>query len=300
MKWIILFLLLTTFSFTYSQSYRYKNNYHRNQYRNNGRYSYQKKNTHLSFLLGTGINSYHVLRGTSNLSFPYLQCDLQSGITSTQRFEASHSFVPRRILPEIIFGFDLAGRRLYSDCHLSFGIGRYSQSNLAIGAGFVIPLQDKRFSLRIGTDYFASYGHADVGKIDNNQKDIYINGEEYMHNYHIHGRHTTTYYNSTAINVSVRETTIGFRPKISLVFQPEGRSIFYKFNLGYGIPIATKESIGFKQTGKTTTKVNYNDHEDETESANNPYYNYSFNGSRNQGPFLGKGIFFSIELGFKF
>lgn len=256
----------------------------------------------MSFLMGLGINSYSIHPGIANVSFPYVQNNLQTGISSTQQFNASRSFAPRSVLPEMQFGLDVAGKRMYSDCHFSFGLGSLWQNNLDISGGFVLPFNDKRFSLRVGTSYYGAYGHAIIGSIDNNQKDITINGDTYHYNYHVDGKYSDTYYNATKVNVTIRGVTAGFRPTVSLVYQPLKSNVFYKINLGYNIPIYSNQKISFDQKGKTTSTHNNNDEEYETVNVNknSNYYGYTFNGNKNQGPFGCKGLMFNIGVGIKF
>jgi hypothetical protein len=238
--------------------------------------------------------------GTASVDYNYTQADYNNGGNiSYPNADFSKQFTSRRFLTEIGFlGWEKNLRYRYTEIKTGILMGKHGGAlYLAYGMGFRKELGEGKSAIRLGVSFFYTGRVTQIGKIDNNQKDIVIDNVVFYKFFVTHGKYGSYHYDASYIRNSLNYNCFGIKPRISIEFFPESRKSSFRFNVGYNVVLSEKTTFVLQQYGKNGGGSSGTHH---TFNLSDPYLNYTFTGSsQKHSPYAMNGLFINLELSCK-
>jgi hypothetical protein len=243
------------------------------------------------------------MNGTASVYFPYTSSNSLG--TTKQIASLSSSFSPD-LLGTFGFGMEYQDGIYYGEIagELPFLGNAWSTNglfyaNFYTGSGVRLALPSSNFAIRIGGILQYNYITNELGKLDNINKTLTIDGDNsFVPSFIVTSSSTNHSQTSTIDNVdysmvSVSQSSWGLAPKLGFEYINTNGKAIYRLNIGYNFSYSISNQITINQYTRNNIKA---PGDGSTFDLNDPYFNYHFNNNTQNAPATFNNLFLNFQL----
>jgi hypothetical protein len=228
--------------------------------------------------------------GDVTVKYAYTEYDHVNQSLQFKVASFGRNFIGQKFLCEVgLFGWEKNLNKRYTELKTGIMFGKQTtEFYLAYGMGYRRVVSEGRYAIRLGMGIFYTGASANLGRLDNTDKDIIIGSKVYHDSFKSSGNYR---YQATHIKNVLTYNCFGLKPKLGIERISKSGKTSVRFNVGYNIPFYQITAIRIEQySGSTTGSYS-------SFSINDPDFHYKFSGSgKHNSPYAVNGLFMNVEL----